>query len=332
MDYDNSYKLLFSHAEMVADLIRGFVHEPWVAELDFSTLERGNVSYVSDPLEDRHDDIIWRIRWQGQEWLYIYLLLEFQSGVDDYMAVRVLVYILLFYQELIRAKQLPASGRLPPMLPLVLYNGRRPWTASQSLADLIEPAPAGLDRYRPNGFYGLLKEARYSDSQLAPMPNLAAALFQLENSRTPQQFGQVVTALIEWLKSPEQASLARAFLVWMKRVFLPSRLPDTPIPELHTLAEVKAMLVEDEYSVDWTREWKKQGWEEGHKEGRQEMLAAEKALLARRVERRFGADCAATVAAHLEPITDQDRLFDIAEWLVMSPRGEDLLNRFAGGA
>ena len=73
----------------------------------------------------------------------------------------------------------------------------------------------------------------------------------------------MVTTLIEWLKLPEQDSLARAFLVWMKRVFLPSRMPDTPIPELHTLAEVKAMLVEDEYSVDWTCEWKLLGRAEG---------------------------------------------------------------------
>jgi xanthine/CO dehydrogenase XdhC/CoxF family maturation factor len=101
-------------------------------------------------------------------------------------------------------------------------------------------------------------------------------------------------------------------------------MPNTPIPELHTLAEVKAMLAEDEYSVDWTREWKQQG--------RMEMLAAEKALLARRVERRFGANCAATVAVYLEPITDQNRLFDIAEWLVTCPSGEDLLSRFASDA
>ncbi len=38
--HDPSYKLLFSHREMVADLVRGFVREDWVAALDFDTLER----------------------------------------------------------------------------------------------------------------------------------------------------------------------------------------------------------------------------------------------------------------------------------------------------
>jgi len=40
MDHDHSYKLLFTHPEMVADLLRGFVREDWIKELDFSTLEK----------------------------------------------------------------------------------------------------------------------------------------------------------------------------------------------------------------------------------------------------------------------------------------------------
>ena len=71
MEHDNSYKLLFSHADLVADLLRGFVHEPWEAELDFGTLERFSSSPVSDSLQDRHDDLIWRVRWRGRDWLYI---------------------------------------------------------------------------------------------------------------------------------------------------------------------------------------------------------------------------------------------------------------------
>ena len=49
-DHDNSYKLLFSHQEMVRDLLVGFVQEPWLAEIDFSTLEKVNGSYVTDDL------------------------------------------------------------------------------------------------------------------------------------------------------------------------------------------------------------------------------------------------------------------------------------------
>ena len=43
--HDHSYKLLFSHAVMVEDLLRGFVREDWVQAIDFATLEKVPGSY-----------------------------------------------------------------------------------------------------------------------------------------------------------------------------------------------------------------------------------------------------------------------------------------------
>jgi len=76
---------------MVEGLLRDFVQEDWLALIDFSTLEKRGGSDVTDDLRDREDDIIWRVRVAGH-WLYVYLLIEFQSQVDPWMAVRVMVY------------------------------------------------------------------------------------------------------------------------------------------------------------------------------------------------------------------------------------------------
>ena len=129
-EHDPSYKLLFSNAEMVADLIRGFVREDWVQALDFDTLERVGEAGVSDDLRERVDDMIWRLRLRSMHrpqararWLYVYLLLEFQSSVDRFMAVRLLTYIGLLYQNLCAAGEIAPGERLPPVLPIVLYNG-----------------------------------------------------------------------------------------------------------------------------------------------------------------------------------------------------------------
>jgi hypothetical protein len=180
---------------MVEDLLRGFVREAWVNDLDFATLERVGGGYVSDDLREREDDIVWRVRF-GQEWLYLYLLLEFQSSVDPFMAVRMLVYLGLLYQDPIRTGHLAADNRLPPVLPVVLYNGKPRWRAAEDIAELVAAAPAGLDRYRPSLRYLLLDEGRYAESDLAPLRNLAAALFRLENSRTPQDLEQVLAAIL----------------------------------------------------------------------------------------------------------------------------------------
>jgi hypothetical protein len=209
MDHDHSYKLLFSHPEMVADLIRGFVREEWVQHLDFTSLEKVSGSYVADDLREREDDVIWRLRW-GSDWLYVYLLIEFQSTVDRYMAARVLAYLGLLYQDLVRRGQLSSEGQLPPVLPIVLYNGNRRWDAPVEIADLVVPIPKGLAAYCPRLKYLLLDEGSYADSELEPLRNLAAALFRLENSRTPRDVERVVAALVGWLEAPEQTSLRRA--------------------------------------------------------------------------------------------------------------------------
>jgi hypothetical protein len=52
-DHDHSYKQLFSHPQLVRDLLEGFVKEEWVGDLNTDTLERVNGSFVSDDLRER---------------------------------------------------------------------------------------------------------------------------------------------------------------------------------------------------------------------------------------------------------------------------------------
>lgn len=124
-DDDTAYKQLFAHPEMVRDLLLGFVAADWVRLLDLDTFERVNGSYVSDGGDHRHSDMVWRVRMAG-EWIYIYLLLEFQSRSDPRMALRMQVYIGLLYQDLIKRDELPQPGRLPPVFPMVLYSAGHP--------------------------------------------------------------------------------------------------------------------------------------------------------------------------------------------------------------
>ncbi len=62
-EHDGGYKLLFSHPKMVEDLLRGFVRESWVEDLDFTTLERVNENFTSEDLQQRHSDMVWRLGW-----------------------------------------------------------------------------------------------------------------------------------------------------------------------------------------------------------------------------------------------------------------------------
>ena len=104
-------------------------------------------------MRERHQDRVWRVRYRHR-WLYVLVLLEFQSTVDRTMpapeclcrgAVRVLAYSALLYQDLLRTGAEP----LPPVLPIVLHHGSGRWTASVDVAGLASPSGAFLAPYQP---------------------------------------------------------------------------------------------------------------------------------------------------------------------------------------
>jgi hypothetical protein len=99
--HDTAYRKLFSHPEMVRDLLRAFLPQPWGQPLDLNNLEKVNSSHVSEGLHRRYGDLIWRVDW-GEQRHPLYVLLEFQSTIERFMALRTTAYTALLYQDLAR--------------------------------------------------------------------------------------------------------------------------------------------------------------------------------------------------------------------------------------
>jgi hypothetical protein len=279
---------------MVTDLMRGFVHEDWVERLDFSTLEKLNASYITEDLRHRADDLVWRVRMAGGEgeWVYVYLLMEFQSTPDRYMAVRMMSYLALLYLDLIKSGQVPKRKPLPAVFPIVVYNGERPWRASVKIEDLIEDTPGALAAYRPRMRYFLLDEGRVPADDLADAANVAASLISLERAARPEDVLPVVRRLGNALKLPENQSLRRGLAVWLRWRVLKRFAPEKEqLPEVEDLEEVDNML---EKRVErWKKELKREALQEGRLEGRLEgrqegRQEGESSILRRQLDRRFG--------------------------------------------
>ncbi|WP_341645637.1 Rpn family recombination-promoting nuclease/putative transposase [Thauera sp. SDU_THAU2] len=291
--YDGLYKLLFSHPPMVEALLRGFVHEDWVAQLDFATLEKPNGHYVSEELLQRSDDILWRVRLNladgQQEWLYLFLLIEFQSKADPWMALRLLTYVCLLYQDLIKSGQVKPGGKLPPVFPVVVYNGKARWQTSVEVADLIA-APDSLARWSPRFRHHLLDQGRVPEDELKPLSdNLMARLIELE-TQLPHHPAMLDTtrALIRLLKGPGFDSLRRAFTVFYKHTILSKLNPGQTAQMPETLQEIDTMLAEriDEWMEGLRQEGALKGEQKGREEGKQSEASR---MLGRLLRLRFGA-------------------------------------------
>lgn len=161
---------------MIEELVRGFLDQSWIEKLDFSTLERVNASFVSEDMQGREGDVIWKLRLKDGRPVFVYLLIEFQSRVERYMAVRLMTYLGLLYQDLIAHGLLAPDGRLPFVIPIVLYNGEERWWAPQELSELIDSA--GLaEIYVPRLRHRVIDEGSYPAEELEEHHSAVATLF-----------------------------------------------------------------------------------------------------------------------------------------------------------
>jgi hypothetical protein len=286
-DHDSVYHKIFGHPGMVSQLLRDFLAEPWLDDLDLDRMERLNAKFHAETGERREGDMIWRIPRHGGGDTYLMLLLEFQSTPDRWMALRALVYVGLLWQHLVREKQLPPDSRLPPVLPVVVYNGDPLWAMPLALRELVGlPEDTPLWRYQPQMRYHLVDEGAFSEDDLAARDTLAALLFRLEASPDPDRVVALADAVLAWFgRHPGFDGLRPLFAELLGGLMGPLA-PGVRVPE--ELLEVRNMLATR--AEDWKRQWLQEGLEKGRAEGLTEgLMKGEAALLLRQLERRFGA-------------------------------------------
>jgi hypothetical protein len=278
-EHDRGYRLLFAHRRMMEDLLREFVAEPWVEELDFATAERVNSSFVSPGFSQREGDMVWKI--ETRDGVPVYVLLELQSTVDPHMPLRGMTYEGLFYQDLIAHRRLTALGKLPPVIVVLLYNGEEPWAKPLEIAELIARVAPSAEVYVPRLRCRLIDESRYGNEELDRSTSPVACLFRLERSRGPQDMQGSVVRLIETLRNPEDGELRRAFRAWLDRRLERMGIPD--LSEAQELEEVPAML--EKRMEEWSRQQRESARQEGEQKGEQKGRAE---LLLAQVEEKFG--------------------------------------------
>ena len=318
--YDHVYRALFSHARMIRDLVTGFVEEPWVAAIDFSTLELCANNYISQDLRERRSDLVWRMRLGTDTWIYLYLMLEFQSTVDATMPLRLLSYSSLMLQELIRQGAATAQN-LPLILPWVFYSGERPWTAASSVKAMRrECASSLLEGWQPQLQILVLDEGRCDPTLLETLSherhNLVAGILHTDLAEAVDQVLQRAAMLGSWLQGEEGQGLRRDLAVWLTMMVQRAELP-AELLELALAGGEQTMLAEK--AGRWKAELLEQGMMQGLEQGLEQ---GERRMLQRLLVQKLG-EIPADVQQQLEH-ADSLQLQNILQRVWSAKQWEDL--------
>ena len=319
--HEAPYKDFFAQRRAVADTLRTFVPD-LVRELDFSTLERMPTSFVTEARGRQHADTLWRIEITGGGWIYIFVLLEFQSAVDPPMALQMMEYRTRIWEGL-EKEELGPDDDLPFVLPIVIYNGEQRWTAATDVADLLDPWYKQLPGYRLSHRY-LLIEIQAEDPATLPPDNVLTMFARLEQARTPEALEALVGTLPDWLGRTREHELTGPFRTWIMHV-LTQRHGErgTKLRRKLRKEEEAKMTTLIERARKWGEERDQQWLQKGIEKG----IEQQRHLLHRQVTRRFGTHAAERLLPLLGQHSEPESIAAIADAVIECETAEEFLRR-----
>jgi predicted transposase YdaD len=285
--HDTLFRYAFERPEIAEGELRALLPPAVVAALDFSTLRLEPGSLADPEFAQLETDLLYRVELAGEE-SFVFILFEHQSSPDALMPYRMLRYMVRIWERWWRS-QPSAPRRLPVIVPLVLSNAERPWSAPRSLSELYA-APSGvLVALGPH----LLDVSLHIDD-LAAQSSLAlraraslhafgrVALFALQSAHTASDF---VSELASWLDLLREV-LARPqglddFALLMRYIHRTADFAPTQLRQLARQLGSKA----EEVAMTAAERLKAEGRAEGEEHGK---VAGQAELLLRLLSLRFG--------------------------------------------
>jgi hypothetical protein len=157
---------------------------PWVELIDEQQLERIDKSYIKSDHARLESDVVYKCRMKDQE-IIIYVLLEMQSTVDYQMPWRLLQYMVELWRTVLKDtdtdRKRTKQHLLPPIIPVVVYNGDGRWTAArtfrayQNRSDLFGDAIVDFRYY-------LVDVKRWSPQSKAELESFLPLAFHFESA------------------------------------------------------------------------------------------------------------------------------------------------------
>ena len=194
---DSFFKEIFQNKE----LVRQFVLEllPRVSKINFKHEVKDIIvenTSLSDPsLSDKESDVLVRIIFHDFE-AFVYILIEHQSTVDYLMPFRILVYMTCIWKMYVKERGKESrrkTFKLPPIIPVVFYDGLKRWTACRNFKDMVSMS----EEYEPliPSFEYLLLDIKEFSEDVLREPNNAVGFIMMVDVPSDEDVAKFIEKL-----------------------------------------------------------------------------------------------------------------------------------------
>jgi len=267
-------------------------------QLDFSRAEPVEHTFIQENLRKWESDLLHRIPSNtGKREVWIYLLLEHQSTPNREMGLRLHNYMAQVWEMQRRRwddDRLPPKDRwLSPIVPIVLYTGKRRWHTMPTL-EAIMRAPEEFRPFIPR-HETLFLNLRAMPAEKLQGSAVAYALRVLQADDAPLA---QLRAVLAYAVNGLEALPAECYAAWHRAMYFLLALirDERPYDEQEALTTLVTEMIRpdhreemEEMVLTGTQYLLRKGREEGRVEGREEGLRiGQSELLLAQMEDKFG--------------------------------------------
>ena len=267
--HDKGYKRIFSIKKHFLHFIKKYIALEWMMELEEKDLELIDKEFITDQFDTYESDLVYKV-YTKESIVYLFFLLELQSYNDFTMPFRLLVYMtaiwLDHFKNCDKNKRSQKGYRLPAIMPIVLHNSERNWTASCRFSQMINNAQL-FGKYVVDFEYALVSVNTLTESKISSSNTLIDNIFLADRKRTRQEWTDGIAELMHRIRAMDTNDL-NEWITWFSNVI--RKLNEDERGELITQlkeGDEKDMCSSFERLLN---KEKAEGWKDGRAKGKAE--------------------------------------------------------------
>ena len=155
--HDKLFKTVFSRPQEAISFFREHLPENIFQSIGWDTLTPVDKEHMREFFTEEESDLLFQVRLKDTEQdAFLYILFEHQSTADKWMPFRMLKYSCWIWD--LSFKLYTQQEKLPPVIPIVLYQGEHGWRHSTQFLDLFANAEVYRD-FLPQYAFSLIDQS-----------------------------------------------------------------------------------------------------------------------------------------------------------------------------